>query len=161
LKVPHKIPPWLRLFGAKATVAVLQIGMRRVTTTSPVLNLRIDKPGPSNCKIRINANGFQPWEQQLRVSQLGKTRMHPPSLELQAVSADARVNAGRAAVDLEPAGALVSEGLKRSIQCNKIISTRRGNWHEVFGASAKVLNMALGGVLCWINSRRPEYRRNS
>lgn len=89
--------------GARVTVAVLQIGMKRVTTTNPMRYLRIDKSGPSNCTIRIDANGFNAWEQKILVLQVGKTRMHSPSLELQAVSADAPANADRAAVDLESA----------------------------------------------------------
>ena len=114
-----------------------------MTTTSPARYLRIDKPGPSDCTIQIDANGFNAWEQKILVLQAGKTRMHSPSLELQAVSADAPAYAHRAAADLESATtqsiilktalrvmpltgldgfcALVSEVLKRSMQREKII----------------------------------------
>lgn len=81
-------------------MAVLQIGMKRVTTTNPARYFRIDKSGISNCTIRINANGFNAWERKIQVLQVGKTRMEPAWLELQAVSADAPANSAQAAVDL-------------------------------------------------------------
>lgn len=63
--------------------------------------LRIDKPGKSNCTIRTNVNGFNAWEQKILVLQVGETRMHSPSLELQSVSGDAPANGDQATVDLE------------------------------------------------------------
>jgi hypothetical protein len=129
--------------GAWVTVAVLQIGMKRVTTTNAARYLCIDKSGKSNCTMRITANVFNAWEQKILVLQVGETRMYSPSLELQAVSADAPANAAHAAVDLVSAKTesiipetalqvmpltgldgscvLVSEVLKRSIEHEEII----------------------------------------
>jgi hypothetical protein len=85
--------------AAKVTAAVLQIGMKRVTTTNPARHLRIDKSGTPNSTIRINANCFNAWERKILVLQVGKTRMHSPSPESQAVSAAGPASTTEAAVN--------------------------------------------------------------
>lgn len=130
--------------AAKVTAAVLQIGMKRVTTTNPARHFRIDKSGTPNSTKRINANRFNAGERKTLGLQVCETRMHSPSPESQAVSAAGAANTTEAAIDpltdrttsiipetplsvmpltgLDGFCALVSsDALKRSLECQKNI----------------------------------------
>ena len=85
--------------AAKVTAAVLQIGMKRVTTTNPARHFRIDKSGTPNSTKRINANRFNAGERKTLGLQVCETRMHSPSPESQAVSAAGAANTTEAAID--------------------------------------------------------------
>jgi hypothetical protein len=128
--------------AAKVTIAVLQIGMERVTTTNSAHYLGIDKSGTNNCTIRIDANGFNGWERKILVLQVGRTRVHSLS-DLPAVSEESPGNAAQAAVELvsamtesiipetplrvmpltglDESSVLISEVVNRSIERERII----------------------------------------
>ena len=67
------------VFKAGVTVAVLQIGMKRVTTTNPARYLCIDKSGKTNCTIQIIASCFNARKRKVLVLGLrdGEARRHP------------------------------------------------------------------------------------
>jgi hypothetical protein len=88
------------VFKAGVTVAVLQIGMKRVTTTNPARYLCIDKSGKTNCTIRIIASCFNARKRKILGLRVGEARLHPPSQVLLAVSAAASTNAASAGVVL-------------------------------------------------------------
>ena len=85
----------------RGKVAVLQIGMKRVTKTSRTRRLSINNSGKTIWIIRLNANGFNALARKVLGLPSGKTRKQCQPSKLRTVSEEALANTGRAIPELE------------------------------------------------------------